>query len=289
MRRIVIAITAVLCLAFAASAIAGSVAPPTTTNNGFSAGFKISRGTKKNIGVTMTETLGNTAPTGFGRPYPLADIFTTVSGIASPYAKYFPKCTVAMINNAGTANGTWNNACPKGSQIAVGTVISTIGDNVTADPQLNNPAGLLVQTCTLGLHVYYAGGSNLAYFFTVANNACGPLATGAALAYPGTAYVKAGNTDNNVPEDANISFNAGGTGDWGSLLSETLKWGATVKVKGKTYPFLVSTGCTKAKTHTWTAKFVATQATGDSTTAPTTIPPSSTDLPAVTVNGTSKC
>lgn len=294
MRRTVIAITAVLCLAFTASALAGGIVTvaPTSTNNGYQANFKISGGTKKNVGVTVTETLGTTAPTGWGRPYPLADILTKVSGLASPYGKYFPKCTVAEINNAGNSNGTWNSACPKGSQVAVGTVVSTIGDSTagngtTPDPTLT--ATPLVATCTLGLHVYNAGGDNLAYFFTVSNNECGALGTGAALAYPGTALVKGGLLVNNVPEDANISFNAGGTGDWGSLISETLVWSATVKHAGKTYPFLVSTGCTKAKTHTWTAAYTATDATGNASTAPTTIPPAANNLPTVTVKGVSKC
>jgi hypothetical protein len=290
MRRTVIAVTAMLCLACTASALAGSVAS-TSTNNGYTAAFKLTGGVKKNVGVTMTETLGSVPPTSWGRPYPLADILTKVSGIASPYAKYFPKCTVAQINNAGST-GQWNGVCPKGSEVASGTVVSTIGDSTAGDGTTPDPtltATPLVQTCSLGLHVYYAGGSNLAYFFTVADNACGPLATGAALAYPGTASVKGGLMVNNVPEDANISFNAGGTGDWGSLLSEKLVWNASVKHAGKSYPFLVSTGCTKKKTHTYSAAYIATNATGNSTTAPTTLAPSSTYLPTVTVTGTSKC
>ncbi len=291
MRRTVLALTALLCLAMAASASAVTVAP-TSTNNGYSANFKVTGGMKKQVGVTVTETLGTTAPTGFGRPFPLADILTKLSGVAAPYAKFFPRCTVAQINNAGNSSGKWNNVCPKGSQVAVGKLVSAIGDSTAGNgttPDPNLTVTPLVNPCTLTLHVYNAGPGKLAYFFTVANNACGPLGTGAALAYPATVAVRGGMLVNNVPEDANISFNAGNTGDWGSLLSETLVWKGTVKHRGKVYPYLVSTGCTKHRTHAWTAAFTATNAVGSVTTSPTTVPPAANNLPTVTVSGASKC
>jgi hypothetical protein len=283
MRRMVIAVTALLCLAFAGTAAAASTVAPTASNNGYTAGFKLSGGTKKSPGVTMVETLGTTAPTGFGAPYPLADILTKVSGISSPYLKYFPKCTIAQIN-AAASDGTWNGVCPKGSQVAVGTVVSTITPSTTTSSTLS--ATPLADPCTLTLHVYNAGSGNLAYFFTVADNACGPLGTGDALPYPGTAFEKSGGVTNNVPEDANISFDAGNTGDWGALLSETLKWGASVKVHGKSYPYLVDTGC--KKTSKWSAAFAGTNDT-DAATSPTEIPPTSDWLPTVTVSGSNKC
>jgi hypothetical protein len=283
MRRTVIAVTALLCLAFAGSASAASTAPSTATNNGYTAGFKISGGSKANPGVTMVETLATTAPTGFGAPYPLADILTKVSGISSPYLKYFPKCTVAQINAAG-ANGTWNGVCPKASRVAIGTLTSIITPSTTTSSTLS--ATPLVPLCTLTLQVYNAGGGQLAYFFTVGNNACGPLSTGAALPYPGTAFDKSGGVVNNVPEDANISFDAGNTGDWGALLTETLKWGDSVKIHGKTYPYIVDSGC--KKTSKWSAAFSGTNDT-NAATSPTEIPPTSDWLPTVTVSGSSKC
>jgi hypothetical protein len=284
MRRIVIAITALLCLAFAGSAYASTVAP-TANNNGYSASFTVSGGTKAGSPVTMDEKLGTSPATGYGAPYPLASILTKIQGISSPDAKYFPKCTVAQINAAGTATGKWNAICPKGSEVADGTLISVIVPNTTSNPMLST-SNAIANPCTLGLHVYNAGGDNLAYFFTVASNACGPLDTGAALPYPGTVASKAGYAVNNVPEDANISFEAGGLPAWGALLSENLKWGDTVKVHGKTYSYIVSTGCKKSRK--FTAQFTGTNFTG-SASSPTQTAPSSSWLPAVTVSGTAKC
>jgi hypothetical protein len=284
MRRTVIAVTALLCLAFAGSAYASSVAP-TATNNGYSASFTVSGGTKAGSPVTMDEKLGTTPATGYGAPYPLSDILTKIQGISSPDAKYFPKCTVAQINAAGTSNGSWNSVCPKGSEVADGTVISVILPNTTTNPMLST-ANALADPCTLGLHVYNAGGTKLAYFFTVGSGACGPLTTGAALPYPGTVASKGGYAANNVPEDANISFEAGGLPEWGALISENLKWSDTVKVHGKKYSYIVSTGC--KKTRKFSARFTGTNFTGTAT-SPTQDAPSSALLPAVTVTGSTKC
>ncbi len=284
MRRMVIAITALLCLAFAGSAYASTVAP-TATNNGYTATFTVSGKSKAGSPVTFDEKLATTPATGFGAPYPLADILTKIQGIASPYAKYFPKCTVAQINAAGTSSGTWDKVCPKGSEVAQGTVISAIVPNTTSNPMLSTSVAI-ADPCTLGLHVYNAGGDNLAYFFTVGSGACGPLDTGAALPYPGTVASKGGYAVNNVPEDANISWYAGGLPAWGSLLSENLKWGDTIKVHGKSYSYIVSTGCKRSRV--FTAQFTATNYTGAAT-SPTQDAPVSSDLPAVTVKGTAKC
>jgi hypothetical protein len=280
----VIAVTALLCLAFAGSAYASTVAP-TGSNNGYSASFTVSGGTKAGSPVTMVEKLGTTPATGYGAPYPLANILTKIQGISSPNGKYFPKCTVAQINAAG-ANGEWNGVCPKGSEVADGTVNSVILPNTTSNPMLST-ASAIANPCPLGLHVYNAGGSNLAYFFTIADNsACGGLDTGAAGAYPGTVASKGGYAVNNVPEDAAISFYAGGIPEWGSLLSESLKWGDTVKVHGKKYSYIASSGCKKSRK--FTAQFTATDFTAAAT-SPTEDAPSSSWLPAVTVKGTAKC
>ena len=284
MRRMIIAVTALLCLAFAGSAYASTVAP-TATNNGYSASFTVSGSSKAGSPVTMDEKLGSTPATGYGAPYPLSDILTKVQGISSPDAKYFPKCTVAQINTAGTNNGSWNGVCPKGSEVADGTLISVIVPNTTSNPMLST-SNAIANPCTLGLHVYNAGNGGLAFFFTVASNACGPLDTGAALPYPGTNVSKSGYGVNNVPEDANISFEAGGLPAWGALLSENLKWSDTVKVHGKKYSYLVSSGC--KKTRKFSATFTGTNFTGTAT-GPTEDAPSSSLLPAVTVKGTTKC
>lgn len=285
MRRIVMAITVLLCLAFGAEAYAAVVAP-SSTDNGYSAQWSVGGGRAKNIGVTYTESLGTTPPTNWGRPYPLADIATSLSGVSSPYAKYFPKCTVAQINAAGNS-GQWNGVCPKGSLVAHGTLVATIGDSTASDPTLTNAP--LVPRCDLDVWVYNAGPGNLAYFFTVPSGQCGPLATGAALPFPGTYKVRHGALDQNIPEDANVSFNAGGTGDWGSLLTETLKWGGSVQHHGKSYPYLVSAGCAKTKKRTWSATFTSTDATGSASTNPLTVPPAANNVGTVTVKGSSKC
>jgi hypothetical protein len=284
MRRLVIGVTALLCLAFAGSAYASSAAS-TATNNGYSASFTVSGASKAGSPVTMVEKLATTPATGYGAPYPLADILTKVQGISSPNTKYFPKCTVAQISAAGTSNGTWNSVCPKGSEVAVGTLVTAIVPNTTTNPMLST-SNAIADPCRLTLHIYNAGGSKLAYFFTVANNACGPLTTGAALPYPATVVSKGGYAVNNVPEDANISFEAGGLPAWGALLAENLKWGDTVKVHGKKYSFIVSTGCKKSRNYS--AQFTATNFTGTAT-SPTQDAPSNALLPAVTLKGTTRC
>ncbi|HTW11327.1 MAG TPA: hypothetical protein VME01_01180 [Solirubrobacteraceae bacterium] len=281
MRRIILACAALLCLACAGVATAATVGG-TSSNNGYMANFKFSGGAKKNVGITMTESLGSTPPTGFGRPYPLADILTTLYGVSAPYAKYFPKCTVAMINDAG-GSGKWNSICPKGSLVAKGTVGSSLGDSTANDPTLSNAGN----PCNLSLWVYNAGPGKLAYFFTVSSStACMGLNTGAAAAYPGTAVEKGHSLVNNVPEEADISFNAGGAGLWGPLLTETLTWNGKVKVKGKTYSYLVSTGC-KGKSRPWSVSYTGTDYTG--TNAAPTSDVTTNLLTPVTVSGKASC
>ncbi len=287
MRRIVIAITALLCLACAGVASAASSAPGTSTNNGYQAGFTVSGGAAKNVGVTIKETLNTSPPTGFGEPYPLSDILTKVYGLSSPYAKYFPTCTVAKINSSANFNG----ACPKGSLVASGTVNSQLGPSTVGNSQSGpNPtlSAALSTPCTVTLDVYNAGGGNLAYFFSVPTpTSCDGLATGAALAYPGTVKSQGGYLVNNVPEEADISFNAGNAGLWSPLISETLNWGGKVKVKGKTYSYIVSTGC-KKNARPWTAQFTAANYTGTTATQTADVPAGGT-LPAVTVGASAKC
>jgi len=285
MRRIVIAVTAVMCLACAGVASAAVVTKASTsTNNGYKAGFTVGGGAKKNVGVSVVETLGSIAPTGFGVPYPLADIQTKVYGLSSPYAKYFPKCTVAQIN----ASSTFNAICPKDSLVASGTVSSdlspsTVGTSATGpNPNLTAPTA----PCNVDLSVYNAGGGNLAYFFTLPSaDACDGLQTGAAAAYPGTDKFSGGYLINNVPEEADISFNAGGAGLWSPLISETLKWNGKVTVKGKSYPFMVSTGC-KANKRPWSVTYTGTDYTGAETSPTQDI---TTSLLPVTVSASSSC
>ena len=283
MRRIVIAITALLCLACAGVASAASSAPGTSTNSGYSAGFTVSGGASKNVGVTVKETLAATPPTGFGEPYPMANILTKVYGLSAPYAKYFPKCSAAQINAAGTSNQTWNGVCPKGALVATGTVNSELIPSITSNPTLSASNG---DSCKVTLDVYNAGSGNLAYFFVITpSDTCAGLATGAALAYPGTVKFQGGYLVNNVPEETDISFDAGGSGLWAPLLGETLNWNGKVKVKGKTYPYIVSTGC-KKNARPWTAQFTGTNFTG---TAAAGAPVTQSLLPSVTVGASAKC
>jgi hypothetical protein len=252
MRRKLVAITALLSL-LAAGAAYGAAATPVPDNgniNTYTGSYDVSHGAgtaNKPVAVSMVEHLGMGSVTAGNVGAPLTDIKSTIFGLKSN-GQYFPKCTVKMID----ATQKWNAVCPKGSLVASGTVNSFLVNSTLAQSAAT--------PCNLRLWVYNAGPGQLAYFFTVPGpTSCSGLTTGAAAAYSGSVQQAGKNLINDVKEPADISTTAGGiAGQFGSLVNETLTWKKlTVKVKGKVYPYLGSTGC-KAGKRPYAIKYTAT-------------------------------
>jgi hypothetical protein len=253
MRRKLLAITALLSL-LAAGAAYGAAATPVPDNgniNTYTGAYDVSHGAgtvKKPVAVSMVEHLGMASVTAGNAGAPLTDIKSTIYGLKSN-GQYFPKCTVKMINGNTTK---WNAVCPKGSLVASGNVSSVLVNSTLAQSAAT--------PCNLKLWVYNAGPGQLAYFFTVPGpTSCSGLATGAAAAYSGSVKQAGKNLINDVKEPADISTSAGNiSGTFGSLVSEKLTWKKlTVKVNGKVYPYLGSTGC-KAGKRPYAIKYTAT-------------------------------
>lgn len=271
MKRRLGVITALLCLCTASAALAAG--PVTGGPNSYTGSFSVAgaAGTvKKPAPVAMTEVLGMTSTTSGNVGAPLTTIRTTTYGVKAPNAKYFPTCTANKINANGNS-GKWNAVCPKASLVASGTTNAALVPSTLKGPGA---------ACDLNLSVYNGGPGKLTFFFTIPTTGpgCDGLATGAAAAWTGTISQAGRYLVTNVPEPADVSYNAGNTGLFGSLESETLHFHKTsVKKAGKAYPYLESTGCTK-HTRPYTLTYTATE--------------SNTGSPTVgsgTVKGTAKC
>jgi hypothetical protein len=262
MRRKVIAITALVCLVVAGSAFAA------TAFNHYGASFKFSgpAGSKKKpAAVSYTLTYSAASTTSGNRAWPLTDIKSTLDGVKSNW-KSFPKCTEAQMDNLPK----YNAVCPKNSLVATGPVQSYVGPG--SDMAVGAPGSW---ACSLKLWVYNSGGGKLTYFFTVPNPAkCNGLTTGAAQPYVATTKEVHGNLFQDVPLPPDVSTNVEHLGLYGSLEHEVLNFKKlTIKVKGKTVPFIASTGCTKNK-HKWSVTFAGNNGSTTQT---------------QTINGAAKC
>ncbi|HEX3805097.1 MAG TPA: hypothetical protein VHV75_19890 [Solirubrobacteraceae bacterium] len=251
MRRKLVAVTAFLCLfaagaAYAAEPVTGG---PNTYTGSYTAHGKGSAA--KPVPVSMVEQLGMGSTTSGNVGAPLVDIKSTVTGVKN-YAQYFPKCTAGQINGSGASSGKWNAVCPKGSLIASGTVQAAL---VSSSANLAGPGS----PCLLHLWGYNGGVGKVTFFFTTNPAQCDGLSTGAAAAWTGTSKQSGSKWINDVPEPADVSYNAGNLNGslFGSLQSETLNWKkVTVKHGGKTYPYLASIGCKGSRSYS--IKYTAT-------------------------------
>jgi hypothetical protein len=252
--------------AFAAGPVAGG--PNTYTGNFAVAG---AGSAAKPVATSLVETLGMANATSGDVGAPLVNIKTTTYGVKAN-GQYFPKCTVSEINGDNGHNGKWNGVCPKGALVATGSVHAAL-----TSPQANlaGPGA----PCSLGLWVYNAGAGKLTFFFTASPASCDGLSTGAAAAWTGT-VTQAGKTMiTNVPEPADVSYNAGNIGLFGSLQTEKLSFKKmTVRHAGKVIPFIESMGCQKGA-RPFSVTYMAT----------TSNSPSSANESGATVKGSSKC
>jgi hypothetical protein len=261
MKRKLLAVTALLCLVAAGAAYAAGT-PVTAAPNTYTGNFSVTGGAgtaAKPKAVSMTETLGMGSSTQGNVGAPLTDIKTTTYGVSAPNAKYFPKCTAAQINGQGGSTQKWNAVCPKGSLIATGTVTAAL---TSPTVNLAGPGA----PCQLGLWVYNAGPGQQTFFFTTSPSQCDGLETGAAAAWTSKVSEKGKYFTTDTPEPADVSYNAGNVGLFGSLESETLNFKKiTVKHAGKVYPYLESVGCSK-HARPFTITYTATESNSGSPT-----------------------
>ena len=268
MRRRVIATMISACLFGLVAAAAYAAGPVSSPPNSYTGSFAVkgAAGTaSKPTAVALTETLGMSSTTAGNVGAPLTDILTTTYGVKAPNAGLFPKCSIAKISANNGNNGKWNAVCPKGSLVASGTVTAAL---TSPSANLAGPGA----PCQLGLWVYNGGPGKLTFFFTTTPAQCDGLTTGDAAPWLGTVKEKGKNLVVDVPEPADVSYNAGNVGLFGSLESETLNFKKMSVTKGgKTYPYIESTGCLK-KARAYTVTYTATQSnTGSPTEAVGTV------------------
>ena len=271
MKRRLGMMTAVLCLFGAGAAYAAG--PVTGGPNTYSGSFTVTGApgsVAKPTAVAMVESLQMSSTTAGNVGAPLTEIKTTTYGVKAPFAAMFPRCTAATINANGNS-GKWDGVCPKGSLVASGPVQAAL-----VQSSLQGPGA----ACSLQLMVYNGGPGKLTFFFHVpaTGPGCDGLATGAAVAWTGTVSQAGKYLVTNVPEPADVSYNAGNTGLFGSLQTEVLHFKRmTVKKGKKVYPFIESIGCTR-HARPYTITYTATQSTTGSPT-----------VGSATVKGAAKC
>jgi hypothetical protein len=175
----------------------------------------------------------NVKPNNGNRSAVTEDVKTSIYGIAVD-GKDFPTCSLSKI--AAAKN---DNVCPKGSQVASGAIVATLG------PPSNFALGAPgTAACDPGLDVWNSGQGKLTFFFidTPAHQCLGgALKTGSTGPYPATYKTQGKFMVLDVPVPSYINFPAGLAG---SLSSEHLKFvSRTKKVHGKTVASIASVGC----------------------------------------------
>jgi hypothetical protein len=273
MRKKLGALTALVCLTAAGAAYAAG--PATGGPNSYTGAMSVAghAGSRtKPAAAAWTETYGMGSTTQGNVGAPLVDIKTRIYGLRAPNARYFPTCTATKINGDNGNNGKWNAVCPKTSLVGTGVVTAAL---TSPSVNLAGPGA----PCQLVLWVYNGGPGRLTYFFTTTPAQCDGLQTGAAAAWTGTASQSGRYLVTDTPEPPDVSYNAGGYGLFGSLVSETLRIRRmSVKRHGKVYPFVESIGCSR-RARPFTIQYTAT----------TSNTPSSANESSATVSGSAKC
>lgn len=230
MRRFLIIGTAIAVLAGAAVAYAASINKYTAS---VSASPTAAGTPSKPVPVSITEKLGAANLTSGKVANVLVNIKTTIYGLITN-ANKFPACSSAKILTPPKYDGN----CPKGSEVASGSVHAEIGG-----PTLASSSAI---SCNPGLDVWNGGGGKAWYFFTAKSaTQCGGLTTGQTAPYPGTMQMSGKNLVLNVPLPPDVSTKvANHAGLYGSLTSETIVLKKTT-FKGK--PLFASVGCKGGK------------------------------------------
>jgi hypothetical protein len=249
LRRIITIGTGLAVLAGAAVALAAGGFNSYKATETFSPG---SAGSAKHPSpFTVTEDWKASGNNGH-KTAPLVNVMAKVYGEVTD-AKDFPKCTAAMINNAGNSKG-WNKVCPKGSLIGSGPVESYFVAAKDPEPPTTPPAcDPLLSIYNGGVQSYHGKPTQEQVFFFSENatHEClgGAVPTGAAPAYPG--YITPASKGNgetwsmNIPLPKQVSTEAGGEkGVYASLIHLHVTYKKlSKKVHGKTVYYGASFAC----------------------------------------------
>jgi hypothetical protein len=245
LRRIVIAITALVVVGAAAVAYAAAPFNKYTAKTSFSPSKAGSAAKPVPIGVhqtlTATGTNGN-------RAAPLTDLQTTIYGVKFDAKGAKATCSFATIKNAAN-----DASCPKGALVATANVHALLGP--AKDPSATAGG---VTPCNPGLRVWNSGGGKISLFFwstTVPGSAhyCGGVATGSTPPFKGTIKQAGKNVVINVVLASYVSTRVLGSATWGSLIKEDITWNKLTNGKHK---WLASVGCKNGK-RPWAEKFTA--------------------------------
>lgn len=241
MQRKLLSLTALLCLFVAGGAYAaGPVSAPPNTYTGNFVAVGAHGSPARPAAISLVETLGVGSTMSGDVGAPLVKIRTSTYGLRVN-GRYFPRCTPDQINEANGHNGRWNAVCAKGSLVASGHVQAAL---TSPSAKLAGPGA----PCSLGLSVYNGGVGKLTFFFTISKEQCDGLTTGAATAWTGTMREVGKTLVTNLPEPADVAYDAGNIGLFGSLETEKLSFKKlTLRHAGKVIPFLASIGCRKGE------------------------------------------
>jgi hypothetical protein len=233
LRRIVIALTALVVLGTASAVYAATSSPINT----YTAPMKFTPGkggsAKKPVPTSFTQDISAMGTNG-NRTAVTLDFLTKIYGLRVD-GKDFPTCSAVKIASLHS-----DTACPKGALVATGSIVAQLGGKA----DFSSPG----TPCKPDLHVWNGGQGKLTFFFVVVPpvHVCGGLMTGSTPPYPATYKVQGKNLVTNVPIPAAVDFPAPGVA--GSLTSEHLVWlKRTTKVKGKTVAAIASIGCKGGK------------------------------------------
>lgn len=235
-RKFIISATVIVAL------VAASVAYASTLNN-YTAKLSFTStkaGTKAKpveIGYTESLTAANSDSSKIAAP--LVNIKTTIYGLVSNLSD-FKTCKKSVFKKP-----PYNQACPKGSEVASGVVNSFLG-NPSLEKTNQPPNGTNPLPCNPDIAVYNAGGGKEWYFFTAASaTQCSGLQTGATAPYPGTVKQVGKNLVINVPLPPDVSTAVAGTQNfYGSLVKQVIKvTPESTKVHGKTVFSQASVAC----------------------------------------------
>ncbi len=235
MRRIVIAVTALVVLGTASAVYAATSSPINT----YTAPIKFTPGkagsakkpvpTGFNLNITAKGTNGN-------RTAVTLDFLTKIYGLKVD-GKDFPTCS---LNKIATLKN--DNACPKGALVATGL-------NRRPAWSAEQLHGRRARPAHPNLHVWNSGQGKLTFFFVVTppNHVCGGLMTGEHRALSGDLQGP-GQVPGDQRSDPALRSTSRLPGSRGSLSTEHLNWlKRTTKVKGKTVAAISSVGCKGGK------------------------------------------
>lgn len=262
-----LAITTVL-ISLCVVGTAGATRVVTGSPNRYAATVAVTGGAgsrQRPVAVAVSQTLDVVNVRAADVPAPLLEVSSRIYGLRIPFARRFPVCTPAMIVADHGNGGRWNGVCPKRSLVASGRVYAALTSPATGLAGPGIP-------CHLRLWGYNDGPGRLTFFLTAPPLLCHGLATGDAAPWEAT-YRQAGRyLISEVRAPADVSYDAGRVGLFGSVDRESLDFRRTsISAGGRLYPFIESTGC-PGHGRAYAITFTSTSsATGSPASSPATL------------------